>query len=556
MAFKHSHSATHINMAANAAMLAVRDGPLARAGLINTGPAADRETTRFINVHGITSIRSFAQLKPDQLGSVIKAYNNGLPTGMLPLGIVKQNGIVGIMWKAMDLTRKGQPLDVDDFDEDALQKGLVEYEDYKRKKEATPNMKLPKFSEDADFDEWYSKFQAFLASQMSSKYTGLDYVTRPDMGADYDPATDAQNAHEELIQSIVLQGTEFDIDNSAAFPFLQNATLNTPAWNHVETHEATRDTHAAMDDIRNHYLSEGFNHKKMASASSTLKTLKYSGERHGKFETHCNSMVKAYNVQAKQGQTYLDDIKVKHLYDSIQVANNTEVHMAKALMLQQYKNNFKDACTYMTTRMSEIFPPDSNSNRMSRKISQASRVSTTVNGKHIPDIFNVPDDVWYGLDRFNRNKITRLRKENGRGGRGGRGRGGNRGGRGGRGGRYQNNRDNYNSYGGRGRGFGRGGYGRGYGGNGRGGGYDNNYGGRGQYIENGNGHHNDGGRDNRNVNETNSTTDAPSQAIVPYQGGNQNGNAHQQNQGPPQGPPGGRGSQNGGCFGRGRWNHH
>ena len=543
-------------MAANAAMLAVRNGPLARAGLINTGPAADRETTRFINVHGITSIRSFAQLKPDQLGSVIKAYNNGLPAGMLPLSIVKQNGIVGIMCTTMDLTRKGQPLDVDDFDEDALQKGLVEYEDYKRKKEATPNMKLPKFSEDADFDEWYSKFQAFLASQMSSKYTGLDYVTRPDMGAGYDPATDAQNAHEELIQSIVLQGTEFDIDNSAAFPFLQNATLNTPAWNHVETHEATRDTHAAMDDIRNHYLSEGFNHKKMASASSTLKTLKYSGERHGKFETHCNSMVKAYNVQAKQGQTYLDDIKVKHLYDSIQVANNTEVHMAKALMLQQYKNNFKDACTYMTTRMSEIFPPDSNSNRMSRKISQASRVSTTVNGRHIPDIFNVPDDVWYGLDRFNRNKITRLRKENGRGGRGGRGRGGNRGGRGGRGGRYQNNRDNYNSYGGRGRGFGRGGYGRGYGGNGRGGGYDNNYGGRGQYIENGNGHHNDGGRDNRNVNETNSTTDTPSQAIVPYQGGNQNGNAQQQNHGPPQGPPGGRGSQNGRGFGRGRWSHH
>ena len=199
-------------MAANAAMLAVRDGPLARAGLINTGPAADRETTRFINVHSITSIRSFAQLKPDQLGSVLKAYNNGLPAGMLPLSIVKQNGIVGIMWKAMDLTRKGQPLDVDDFDEDALQKGLVEYEDYKRKKEATPNMKLPKFSEDADFDEWYPKFQAFLASQMSSKYTGLDYVTRPDMGADYDPATDAQNAHEELIQSIVLQGTEFEID--------------------------------------------------------------------------------------------------------------------------------------------------------------------------------------------------------------------------------------------------------------------------------------------------------------------------------------------------------
>ena len=69
----------NINMAANAALLAVRNGPLARAGLINTGPAANRETTRFTNVHGITGIESFAQLKPDQLGAVIKAYNNGLP---------------------------------------------------------------------------------------------------------------------------------------------------------------------------------------------------------------------------------------------------------------------------------------------------------------------------------------------------------------------------------------------------------------------------------------------------------------------------------------------
>ena len=539
----------NINMAANAALLAVRNGPLARAGLINTGPAANRETTRFTNVHGITSIESFAQLKPDQLGAVIKAYNNGLPATMLPLGMVKQNGIAGIIWKAMDQTRRGQTITIDDFDQAAMDKGLVEYEDYKRKKEATPNMKLPKFSEDIDFDEWYSKFQAFLASQMSARYTGLDYVTRPQMEAGYDPATDAQNAHEELIQSITLHGTEFEIDNSAAFPFLQNATLNTPAWNHVETHEATRDTHAAMNDIRNHYLSEGYNHKKMASASAALKTLKYTGERHGTFEKHCNSIVKAYNIQAKQGQTYLDEFKVKFLYDSIQVSNNSAVAMSKELMIQQYKNNFKDACTYMTTRMSEIFPPGSNSNKMSRSISQSNRVSTTVNGRHIPDIFNIPDDVWYNLDRSNQNTIARLRRENGRGGRGGRGRGGNRGGRGGRGGRYHQNRDNYNNYGGRGRGSGRGGYGRGYGRNGRGGGYDNHYGrGRGQYANNGNGD----GRDNRNVNETNSIQDDlnQSQAMVPYQGGNQNGYGQQQNQGPPQGPPGGRGSQNGGRFGR------
>ncbi len=84
--------------------IAVRDGPLTTAGIRNTGPVADWETTRFINVHGIEGIETFAQLKPDQIDMVVKAYNNSLPSGMLPLGISKQNGIVGIMWKAMDLT--------------------------------------------------------------------------------------------------------------------------------------------------------------------------------------------------------------------------------------------------------------------------------------------------------------------------------------------------------------------------------------------------------------------------------------------------------------------
>ncbi len=52
-------------MALNASQIAVRDGPLARAGLRNTGQVADCKTTCFINVHGIDDIGSFAKLKTD-----------------------------------------------------------------------------------------------------------------------------------------------------------------------------------------------------------------------------------------------------------------------------------------------------------------------------------------------------------------------------------------------------------------------------------------------------------------------------------------------------------
>ena len=176
-------------------------------------------------------------------------------------------------------------------------------------------------------------------------------------------------------------------------------------------------------------------------AALTLKTLKYSGEHNGKFETHCNIIVTAYNTHASLNQHYLDDVKVKQLHDSIQVADNTEVQMAKALMLEQYKHNFTGACIYITMRMCEIFPRNSNSSTPSRTVSQINHVSTTVNGRYLPDIFNIHDDVWHRLGRFYQKKIKRIRKEYGRGGRNRCRRGGAHVGRKGRNHQYQNNND-------------------------------------------------------------------------------------------------------------------
>ena len=49
----------------NAALIAVRDGPLVTKDFLNTGNVADRETTCFINVHGIMGMYNLPMLKPD-----------------------------------------------------------------------------------------------------------------------------------------------------------------------------------------------------------------------------------------------------------------------------------------------------------------------------------------------------------------------------------------------------------------------------------------------------------------------------------------------------------
>ena len=56
----------------NSAVIAVRYVPFTITGLLNTGNVANRETTRFINVHGITGIGNLPMLKPDQISPIVK----------------------------------------------------------------------------------------------------------------------------------------------------------------------------------------------------------------------------------------------------------------------------------------------------------------------------------------------------------------------------------------------------------------------------------------------------------------------------------------------------
>ena len=84
-----------------------------------------------------------------------------------------------------------------------------------------------------------------------------------------------------------------------------------------------------MDDMRSHFLSESYNTKRMDISKNSMKTLKYTGARSGKFESHFTSLVKSYNFMSKRGQYYNDNIRVKQLHDSIALSNNRYVAVTK-----------------------------------------------------------------------------------------------------------------------------------------------------------------------------------------------------------------------------------
>ncbi len=131
---------------------------------------------------------------------------------------------------------------------------------------------------------------------------------------------------------------------------MYQATLETIAAIYIEPYEDTRDTTSAMTNLSSYYLSDGFNQKKMAMSETVFKTARYTDERNDKFEHNYSAIFKAYNALFNQKQTYKDHVKVKHLYDSIQVPNNNKIQVTKALILTTYRNDFKVAMAYFPLR--------------------------------------------------------------------------------------------------------------------------------------------------------------------------------------------------------------
>ena len=154
-------------------------------------------------------MENFPMLKPENLRQLFKAYNNGLPKPVFNIGISKHNALDGLLWWAMDSKIIGRALDPTTFTADVMSKSLTSFDDCLRKKDNTSFIKVPRYQENCYFEEWYLRFQDFLATHIGVMYTGLGYIIRPDMGATYDPANYAQNSQEELEQCMLLTGNKF-----------------------------------------------------------------------------------------------------------------------------------------------------------------------------------------------------------------------------------------------------------------------------------------------------------------------------------------------------------
>lgn len=434
-----------------------RDVVLPLCGLRNTGGMPNRQTTLFINHHGITTVDDMNLLEPNQAKDLVKQFSSRYPAQ--GLGILVQNNLTGLIWYVKDKARRGLPIDPLAITVNDLKDGHLAHEAYMANRDKGENIKnLERWTDKHDFDEWDQKVTETLSLIYGRNFCPIAYVIRPDKPAGWDPAVDATTEYEKLMYQLPLNGVAFDQDNEQVFSLIQLAVVQTVAASWIHGALAARDGRGAMIALRGHYEGEAELDVRATKAQQDLDNLVYTNERTMTFEAMITRLNKAYIVLKKHGQDFTDKSKVEQLAKRIRnPGNNIQITVAVETMREAHKANFTTAVQYITARMAQINTaslntPGPNPRRINENNTNrgTNPHRTEFNGVNIRNPFRTFTELELTrLGERGQALVDELKQARNNGGRGngGRGRGRGRGGygRGGRGYRWNRDRPNNTS---------------------------------------------------------------------------------------------------------------
>jgi hypothetical protein len=189
-----------------------RDNVLPLCRLKSAGAVANRQTTLFINHHGIATVNDMNLLEPHQTKDLVKQFSSRYPTQ--GLGILVQNNLTGLIWNIKDKTQWGLPIDPLVITVDDLKDGHLAHEAYMANRDKGELIKnLEKWAEKHDFDEWDQKVTKTLSLIYGRNFCPIAYIIRPNKPAGWDPAANVTTEYEKLMYQLPLNGVAYNEDN-------------------------------------------------------------------------------------------------------------------------------------------------------------------------------------------------------------------------------------------------------------------------------------------------------------------------------------------------------
>lgn len=297
-------------------------------------------------------------------------------------------------WCNQQLLR-GKVLDCGDFDADALQQSMEDFQiDYKESKRESDAQMPPSFTYDKWVD-WHQAVITYLKSKKGVRNIPLYYVIRKEPCP---IGIHEMQPIDEIIYNAPHQGRAFDIDNKEVHRIIDELTNGTDAADWIKSHKRSRNGKGSWDALCQHYDGPAEGDKRITIARSNIQHAFYKNEQIFSFEKYSTKLKRAFDTLRQYNQPKSHKEEVEILLNNINT-NNMQLVSCIQICRNSHGDNFQDAQIYLSTQIAQIFPQTQpgSSTRGKHKIPKrnVSKITRTKGGKVMCNGVDITDTTRY-----------------------------------------------------------------------------------------------------------------------------------------------------------------
>jgi hypothetical protein len=377
---------------------------LMQAALMHLG-LSHLAATEFIN-NGIINMNRLRSLTETVLERLIEQIHRDNQGAGLFIPFTSQQYLHAIRFWANRMHIVGLPYDIEDVNEPLAEMWVESMKMEKEVADAPGDMvNMPEaFKKDTKWKQWKESVLTYLHSKTGQANTPFAYIARKN---DWPvPGTIYVTVHDQLVESTILHGAEYNTNNGMVYNLLQSLTLNGPAWSWVNAYQRNRDGRGAWKSLITYYEGDAMQTRSKQECYEAIAKATYQGVKcHFDFGSYVAIHQQAHQDLIRLGDPVPENKKVRDFLHGITDPQYSSIKL-NVFSNPVFMNNFSQTINYKASAIDMI---TKNTTGMTRQISSSNRNPQGSNGRFI--------------DSYNHNGRGR-----GRGGRnvsrGGRGRGG------------------------------------------------------------------------------------------------------------------------------------
>ena len=306
--------------------------------------------TRLIEFEGLELVEELANYTDAELDTMADRNSKRSPAPTrVQMGLSRTKKLKAVKFWVTKKIRENSPIDLTELNDAMIARLIHEMSVAKTGKESDSKLYYPEAFNATDYKNWIKKVSNYLDSRKGKADVPLTYVIRPG-GVDPD---DALDEYTRALWAASFDTEEYKEDNRQDYHLFKDLLTKTDGATWFEKVN-DGDGQAAHLLLREHYVGEAHDMRRVAAATAKLEALFWKSEASFPFERYLTRMNEAFKELEDADQPMYVQQKVQFLLKSMR-CDDIQVQTTMGIVRDRYSHDFEGACMALSCTISSRF---------------------------------------------------------------------------------------------------------------------------------------------------------------------------------------------------------